>query len=67
MVTKVERSGFPNVSTFICGQVHSPIQLYAVNQAVEFVPHVNTLFILDKTSVTDQHWSVRKHKAAMPE
>ena len=47
--------------------LYSPIQLYAVNQAVEFVPHVNTLFMLDKTSVTDQHWSVRKQKAAMPE
>lgn len=47
--------------------LYSPIQLYAVNQAVEFVPHVNTLFMLDKTSVTDQHWSVRKQKAAMSE
>jgi len=30
---------------------------------VEFVPYVNTLLNLAETSVTEQHWSVRKQKA----
>ena len=40
--------------------LYNPIQLYAVNKAVEFVPHATTLLTLDETSVTDEHWSVRK-------
>jgi len=47
--------------------LYSPIQLYAVNKAVEFVPHVTTLFLFTGSSVTDEHWSIRKQKAAMPE
>jgi mono/diheme cytochrome c family protein len=39
--------------------LYNPIQLYAVNKAVEFVPYVN-LLNLAETSVTDQHWSVRE-------
>ena len=39
--------------------LYNPIQLYAVNKAVEFVPYV-TRFSLAEISVTDQHWSVRK-------
>jgi hypothetical protein len=39
------------------------IQLYAVNTAVEFEPHPSGLFSLAETSVTEQHWSVRKQKA----
>jgi peptide/nickel transport system substrate-binding protein len=39
--------------------LYNPIQLYAVNKAVEFVPYVSTLLNLDATSVTEQHWSVR--------
>ena len=40
--------------------LYNPIQLYAVNKAVAFVPHVSTRLILTETSVTDQHWSVRR-------
>jgi peptide/nickel transport system substrate-binding protein len=40
--------------------LYNPIQLYAVNKAVEFVPHVTTILNLAETSVTDQHWSVRQ-------
>ena len=43
--------------------LYNPIALYAVNKAVEFVPHVPTLLGLIEASVTDQHWSVRKQKA----
>jgi len=48
--------------------IHSPQHLPAlVNKAVEFVPHVTTLLKLGETSVTEQHWSVRKQKATGPE
>jgi hypothetical protein len=40
--------------------LYSPIQLYAVNKAVEFVPYVTGRLILAETSVTAQHWSVRQ-------
>jgi peptide/nickel transport system substrate-binding protein len=39
--------------------LYNPIQLYAVNKAVEFVPYV-TRFSLAETAVTAQHWSVRE-------
>ena len=47
--------------------LYNPIKLYAVNKAVEFVPYVTTTFNLVETSVTAQHWSVRKQKATGPE
>ena len=47
--------------------LYNPIGLYAVNKAVEFVPHVPTLLGLTEVSVTEQHWSVRKQKAGTPE
>jgi hypothetical protein len=47
--------------------LYNPIQLYAVNKAVEFVPYVATYLVLAETFVTDQHWSVRKQKAARQE
>ncbi len=40
--------------------LYNPIKLYAVNKAVEFVPHVTTILNLAETSVTDEHWSVRQ-------
>jgi peptide/nickel transport system substrate-binding protein len=40
--------------------LYNPIQLYAVNKAVEFVPYVSTVLSLDETSLTDEHWSVRE-------
>jgi ABC-type transport system substrate-binding protein len=40
--------------------LYNPIQLYAVNKAVTFVPNVTTRLILTETSVSDQHWSVRQ-------
>ncbi len=40
--------------------LYNPIGLYAVNKAVEFVPHVNGMLNLVELSVTDEHWSVRK-------
>jgi peptide/nickel transport system substrate-binding protein len=46
--------------------LYNPIQLYAVNKAVAFVPYV-TMLNLAETGVTEQHWSVRKQKAGMQE
>jgi peptide/nickel transport system substrate-binding protein len=40
--------------------LYNPIKLYAVNNAVDFVPYVSTTLNLADTSVTDQHWSVRQ-------
>jgi hypothetical protein len=40
--------------------LYNPIQLFAVNKAVTFVPYVTTRLILTETSVTDQHWSVQQ-------
>jgi peptide/nickel transport system substrate-binding protein len=39
--------------------LYNPIQLYAVNKAVEFVPYVTTILNLAETGVTEQHWSAR--------
>jgi len=47
--------------------LYNPIGLYAVNKAVEFVPHVSTLLYLTEIAVTEQHWSVRKQKSAVHE
>jgi peptide/nickel transport system substrate-binding protein len=44
--------------------LYNPIKLYAVNKAVEFVPYRNNTLNLSETSVTEQHWSVRKQKSA---
>jgi len=46
--------------------LYKPIQLYAVNKAVAFMPYA-TWFNLAETSVTEQHRSVRKQKAAVHE
>jgi len=46
--------------------LYNPIQLYAVNKAVEFVPYVNMLNLAE-TAVTTQHWSVRQQKGAVHE
>src|SRR5215475_1512207 len=46
--------------------LYNPIQLYAVNKAVAFVPYVNMLNLAE-TTVTEQHWSVRKQKATVHE
>lgn len=46
--------------------LYNPIQLYAVNKAVEFVPHVTTLLTLAETSVRDDHWSVRQDRLSPP-
>ena len=40
--------------------LYNPIQLYAVNKAVEFVPYVTTILNLAETSVKEQHWSLRQ-------
>jgi peptide/nickel transport system substrate-binding protein len=40
--------------------LYNPIQLFAVNKAVEFVPYVTTLLKLAETGVSAQHWSVRR-------
>jgi peptide/nickel transport system substrate-binding protein len=40
--------------------LYNPIKLYAVNKAVEFMPYINTTLNLSETSVTEQHWSVRR-------
>jgi len=46
--------------------LYNPIQLYAVNKAVAFVPYV-TMLNLAETGVTEQHWSVHKQKAGTQE
>lgn len=40
--------------------LYRPIRLYAVNRAVEFVPYATSWARLADTSVSDQHWSLRK-------
>jgi peptide/nickel transport system substrate-binding protein len=47
--------------------LYNPINLYAVNKAVEFVPYVTGSFNLDETGVTAEHWSVRKQGATVRE
>jgi hypothetical protein len=47
--------------------LYNPIALYAVNKAVEFVPHMTTLLGLTEVAVTEQHWSVRQQGAAVQE
>ena len=47
--------------------LYNPIALYAVNKAVEFVPHVSTLLSRTEVAVTEQHWSVRPQKAGVQE
>ena len=47
--------------------LYNPIKLFAVNKAVEFVPYINTMLNLSETAVMEQHWSVRKQGAAVPE
>jgi ABC-type transport system substrate-binding protein len=47
--------------------LYNPVSLYAVNKQVEFVPYVHTILKLDETSLTAQHWSVRKQKIAVQE
>ena len=39
--------------------IYSPLTLYAVNKAVNFVPQKFQLLQLKETSVADNHWSVR--------
>jgi peptide/nickel transport system substrate-binding protein len=39
--------------------IYSPLNLYAVNKAVDFVPQKSLYLRLKETSVTDDHWSVR--------
>jgi peptide/nickel transport system substrate-binding protein len=39
--------------------IYSPLDLYAVNKAVNFVPQKSVRLKLKETSVTDNHWSVR--------
>ncbi len=45
--------------------LYSPIQLYAGNKAVEFVPYADGMPRLVDMTVTEQHWSVRKQKEAV--
>jgi peptide/nickel transport system substrate-binding protein len=39
--------------------IYSPLNLYAVNKAVNFVPQKSAFLQLKETSVADNHWSVR--------
>jgi ABC-type transport system substrate-binding protein len=47
--------------------LYNPIALYAVNEAVEFVPYTNGVLNLAETAVTEWHWSVHKQKATVHE
>lgn len=40
--------------------LYNPIQLFAVNKAVAFVPYMGPLLNMAETGVTEQHWSVRQ-------
>jgi len=40
--------------------LYNPIQLYAVNKDVAFVPYQTGILNLTETSVTEQHWSIRQ-------
>jgi peptide/nickel transport system substrate-binding protein len=42
--------------------IYSPLDLYAVNKEVNFVPQKYCLLRLKETSVSDNHWSVREKK-----
>jgi len=44
--------------------IYSPLNLYAVNKEVNFVPEKSQTLRLKETSVTDNHWSVRPQKEA---
>jgi peptide/nickel transport system substrate-binding protein len=39
--------------------IYSPMNLYAINKEVNFVPQKSQTLRLKETSVTDNHWSVR--------
>jgi ABC-type transport system substrate-binding protein len=39
--------------------IYSPLNLYAVNKEVNFVPQKFLYLRLKETSMTDNHWSVR--------
>jgi len=39
--------------------IYSPLNLYAVNKEVNFIPQKSLYLRLKETSVTDNHWSVR--------
>jgi peptide/nickel transport system substrate-binding protein len=43
--------------------IYSPLNLYAVNKEVNFVPQRSLYLRLKETSVTDNHWSVRSRVA----
>ncbi len=43
--------------------LYNPIRLYAANRNVQFVPYAISWTRLADSSVTDQHWSVRKGNA----
>ena len=44
--------------------IYSPLNLYAVNKAVNFVPQKDQALRLKETSVADNHWSVRSSAEA---
>jgi hypothetical protein len=46
--------------------LYNPIQLYAMNKAVAFVPYV-TMLNLAETAVTGAYWSIRQQKAGTQE
>jgi peptide/nickel transport system substrate-binding protein len=43
--------------------LYNPMQLYAVNKSVAFIPHTTTLLGLTGTSVAETHWSVQRTTA----
>ncbi len=44
--------------------LYSPVQLYAVNKAVQFTPDASGRLDLTAITVAEQHWSVRQEKTA---
>ncbi len=46
--------------------LYNPIQFFAANKTVAFVPYVTTWLKLDTISATEQHWSVRRKLITLP-
>jgi hypothetical protein len=64
VISQMERHSRDHASFLF---LYNPISLYAVNKAVEFVPHMATLLGLTEVAVTEPHWPVRQQGAVVQE
>ena len=56
---------YKKANEYIAGQAFwvftmATLGLYGVNEEVEFVPHISQYLYLDYSSVTENHWSLKK-------